>query len=267
MKRIFNLTLGAFAMLAVALLSAFISMRLAIHGREVEVPRLTGLSFAEAQKQTSALGLRLTLEDSFYSPHTPAGSILAQSPSPGVTVRHEWPVRITASLGPQQVAIPTVLGQTERTADINIRRLSLELGVVAQLPVPGEPGVVLAQTPNANAAGVDRPRVSLLVSAPEEPEAPPAFVMPPLTGLTLAAASARAAVVGLHIVSADDLGVRPQRPLTPSGRIMSQTSFPGPSAAPATPEPITLASTVIAQTPASGHRVIKGDAVHITLTN
>lgn len=269
MKHIFNLTLGAFAMLVIALLSAFISMRLAIHGSEVAVPQLTGLTFSEAQKRTGSLGLQLTLENSFYSPGAPAGTILAQSPSPGVTVRHQWPIRITASLGPQQVAIPDVLGQTERTATVNIRRLGLELGAVAQIPSPGEPGLVLTQTPGGNAAGVDRPRVSLLLSAPPETEPPAAFVMPTLTGLTLAGATTRAASIGLHIVSADDLGLAPAHPAatTPSGRLMSQTYFPGPSAnstAPATPP---TEATVIAQTPASGHRVIKGDPVHITLSN
>ena len=38
MRRLFNILLGALAMLAVALLSAFVTMRLAIHGREVKVP-------------------------------------------------------------------------------------------------------------------------------------------------------------------------------------------------------------------------------------
>ena len=48
MKRIFHIVLGALAMLVVALLSAFLAMRLAIHGREVDVPTLTGLTVAEA---------------------------------------------------------------------------------------------------------------------------------------------------------------------------------------------------------------------------
>src|ERR1700723_3392516 len=182
MKRIFNLILGALAMLVVALLSAFISMRLAIHGREGTVPNLTGLSIADASKQANAVGLRVNLENRFYSPTTPPGLVLAQSPSPGVTVRREWAVRITESLGAQQVAIPNVIGQSERTASINVRRLGLDLGAVASIPEPGPPGVVIAQTPNPNAAGVDRPRVSLLLSAPEESESS-AFVMPSLAGL------------------------------------------------------------------------------------
>jgi eukaryotic-like serine/threonine-protein kinase len=264
-NRFFNIVLGALAMLIVALLSAFITMRLAIHGREVKVPNLTGLTLADASKQTRSMGLRLTLENRFYSPNTPPGSVLAQSPAAGATVRRQWAVRVTESLGAQQVAIPDLLGQSERTASINIRRLGLELGAVAHVASPGEPGIVIAQTPSPNAAGVDRPRVSLLLSEPEEAESPEAFVMPSLTGLTLAGAAARAAAAGLHIVSAEALNL-------PTPAAIASTSTPGSPAPAATPPAAPVAQsasvgTVIAQSPPVGHRVVKGDAVHITLTN
>ena len=106
---------------------------------------------------------------------------------------------------------PRPPGQSERTATINIRRLGLEQGIVAHFPSSGDPGVVIAQTPPPNAAGVDTPRVSLLLSEPEEAESPDAFVMPSLTGLTLAGAAARAAAAGLHIASAEDLNLAPPR--------------------------------------------------------
>jgi eukaryotic-like serine/threonine-protein kinase len=273
-NRFFNIVLGALAMLIVALLSAFITMRLAIHGREVKIPNLTGLTLPEAGQKTRSLGLRLNLENRFYSPNTPPGRILAQSPAPGATVRRQWAVRVTESLGAQQVAIPDLLGQSERTASINIRRLGLEPGVVAHVASPGEPGVVIAQSPSPNAAGVDRPRVSLLLSEPEEAESPQAFVMPSLAGLTLAGAAARAAAAGLHIASAEDLNL--------PTRASAETATPATTANPATPgspsaiaaappaSPIAQAltvGTVVAQSPPAGHRVVKGDAVHITLTN
>jgi beta-lactam-binding protein with PASTA domain len=266
-NRFFNIVLGALAMLVVALLSAFITMRLAIHGREVKVPDLTGLTLADASKQTRSHGLILTLENRFYSPNTPPGHILAQSPAPGVTVRRQWAVRVTESLGAQQVAIPDVLGQSERTASINIRRLGLELGAVAHVAAPGEPGVVIAQTPAPNAAGVDRPRVSLLLSEPAQAESPDAFVMPSLAGLTLAGAAARAYAAGLRIVSAEELNTPTQAPAAAPDAAQPSTASPGsPSTAPPATQSVSI-GTVIAQTPPPGHRVVKGDPVHITLTH
>jgi beta-lactam-binding protein with PASTA domain len=271
-NRFFNIVLGALAMLVIALLSAFITMRLAIHGREVKVPNLTGLTLSEASKQTRSLGLILHLENRFYSPNTPPGHVLAQSPAPGVTVRRQWAVRVTESLGAQQVAIPDVLGQSERTASINIRRLGLELGAVAHIAAPGEPGVVIAQTPAPNAAGVDRPRVSLLLSEPQEAESPQAFLMPSLTGLTLAGAAARAYAAGLRIVSAEDLNTpTPATVATDASApatVVSPSTGPAPTASPASPPTQSISiGTVIAQTPPAGHRVVKGDPVRITLTN
>jgi beta-lactam-binding protein with PASTA domain len=268
-NRFFNIVLGALAMLIVALVSAFIAMRLAIHGREVKVPNLTGLTLAEAGKQTRSLGLSLTLEDRFYSPSTAPGHILAQYPAAGATVRRQWAVRVTESLGAQQVAIPDLLGQTERTASINIRRLGLELGAVARVAAPAESGVVIAQTPLPNAAGVDRPRVSLLLSEPDEAESPQAVVMPSLAGLTLAGASARTAAAGLRIVSAEDLNL--PTPASATGSPAGSPTTPG-SPSPTAPAAVPAAQavsagTVIAQSPPAGHRVVKGDPVHITLTN
>jgi eukaryotic-like serine/threonine-protein kinase len=269
-NRFFNIVLGALAMLVVALLSAFITMRLAIHGREVKVPNLTGLTLADASKQARSLGLILHLENRFYSPNTPPGHVLAQSPAPGVTVRRQWAVRVTESLGAQQVAIPDVLGQSERTASINIRRLGLELGAVAHIAAPGEPGVVIAQTPAPNAAGVDRPRVSLLLSEPQEAESPQAFLMPSLTGLTLAGAAARAYAAGLRIVSAEDLNTPAPATVATDASAPATVVSPstGPAPTPASPPTQSISiGTVIAQTPPAGHRVVKGDPVRITLTN
>jgi beta-lactam-binding protein with PASTA domain len=166
MRRFFTILLGALAMIAVALLSAFLTMRLAIHGREVEVPNVAGLTVAEANDTASKLGLHMNLENHFYSTATPAGRILSQFPAAGTKVRREWVMRVTESIGPQRVSVPNVVGETEREASVTIRRLALDLGTVAYIPAPGSPGVVLAQTPTPAAEGVDGPRISLLVSEP-----------------------------------------------------------------------------------------------------
>lgn len=269
-NRFFNILLGGMAMIAVALISAFITMRLAIHGREVEVPNLAGLTIAEASQTAGSQGLNLNVENRFYSDDVAPGHILAQSPTSGVTVRREWTVRVTESLGPQKVSVPDLIGQTERPASILMRRLTLDMGTVAQLPTDAETGVVLAQTPTPNASGIDRPQVSLLLSAPEDPDAT-AYVMPSLTGLTLAGAAARAAAAGVHIASVEDVNL--PAPTAPAGSAAPPT--PAAPIAPKAPEtPIAPASatavqpgTVVDQSPLAGYRVVKGDAVHITLTH
>ena len=254
-------------MLAVALTSAFIAMRLAIHGREVVVPNLAGLSIAEASHKAHSLGLSLNLENKFYSPNTPPGLVLAQSPAPGSKVRREWAVRITESLGAQQVSVPNLIGQSERAATINLRRLSLDLGSVAHIAAPGEPGIVLAQSPPPNAEGVDRPQVSLLLSEPEDSQPAPGVVMPSLIGLNLSSAYARAAAAGLHVASIQSLPASPT-PATPATDPTTKPTTPTPAAATtpsATAIPVSSPEVVVAQTPPAGHHAVKGEEVHLTL--
>jgi beta-lactam-binding protein with PASTA domain len=263
MKRIFTLVLGALALVAVALISAFIAMRLAIHGREAVVPNLSGLSVADANSLASRAGLTLNLENRFYSADVAAGRILAQDPAAGSRVRREWPVRITESLGAQSVNIPDLTGQTERAAIIGIRRLSLELRAVAHLAIAGDPDVVLTQTPPANAGGVDGPRLSLLVSdaIPGDTQAP-AYAMPLLVGLSYSAANARAASAGLHLVAVTESALPTAAAVAAPGVASAQNGLSA-----ATPSAATVRSSgiVTAQSPQAGRRVVQGDVVHVTL--
>jgi beta-lactam-binding protein with PASTA domain len=268
MKRIFTLVLGALALVAVALIFAFIAMRLAIHGREAVVPNLSGLSVADANSVASRSGLALNLENRFYSADVPAGRILSQDPAAGSRVRREWPVRITESLGAQRVEIPDLTGQTERSATIGIRRLLLELGVVAHLAIAGDPDVVLTQTPPANASGVDGPRVSLLVSDAAIAQ-PNAYAMPSLVGLSYSAANARATSAGLHLVAVTGAAL-PTAASTanpaPNGLTTPAPSVAAPTAPSAThPAAVRPSGIVTAQSPQAGRRVVQGDVVHVTL--
>ena len=94
------------------------------------------------------------------------------------------------------IRTPTVI---PGVAAIEVRRVGLELEETAQMPYNGvQPGTVIAQNPQQGAAGVERPSVSLLVSTPA-PNLAPAMVMPQLTGMPLAAATALAVHAGLKV--------------------------------------------------------------------
>ncbi len=272
-------------MLAVALLSAFIAMRLAIHGREVEVPNLAGLTLQEASTKAGRLGLSLRLENKFYSADVPSGHILGQFPLPGASVRPEWAIRVTESIGSQQVSIPAITGQAERPASLALRRSSLELGTIASIAAPGDPGIVLAQSPPPNASGVDRPLVSILLSQSAS-ATPQAFVMPQLTGLSVSTAFARAGASGLRITAAEPPSNAPAS-ISASGTTKTQPStgyhesfFPGApiapmldassgSGAPASAPTLNSSSpgTVTGQSPPAGHRITRGETIRLTVTN
>jgi beta-lactam-binding protein with PASTA domain len=252
--RAFRISMTLLAMTAVALLSALITMRLAIHTGEVEVPSLSGLTVEEAADKTSSAQLNLTVENRFYSTTVPAGRVLSQSPSPGASVRKGWHMRITESMGPQRVAIPDTVGLNERDAAMAIRRASLDLGAIAHLPSPGAAEIVLAQTPPANAEGVDKPEVSLLLSQLESASLR-AYVMPNLVGMSYTAASAKMREMDLRVYA-----IVPQPvPVAVDPNAPAGTPPPAPVAT-------IPAGVVLSQNPAAGMRVSAAETARVKMS-
>src|SRR6201993_5591631 len=101
-------------LIAVALGAAILTMHFAIHGAEVQVPALKGMTVADARSQTAGLGLNLEVDNRYYSGEVAAGHILSQSPAAGTVVRREWRVRVSESLGPQKVDVPDTVGNDQR---------------------------------------------------------------------------------------------------------------------------------------------------------
>src|SRR5580693_558398 len=183
MKSFFRHGLQALILLMVALVSALTAMRSAIHGREVAVPDLLGKTPVEARRVAEANGFQFEVERQYYSPRVPEGRILSQLPPPGTQIRRGWQIRVAQSLGPQRVEIPNVLAQSQRAAELNIRRRGLDVGAVAQIGMRGAPSEqVLGQSPPPNASGIAAPKISLLTTQPAPPQA---FLMPNFTGQAL----------------------------------------------------------------------------------
>lgn len=183
LRKLLRYFLLALVLLLVFLGSALLAMRFAIHGREVRVPSLAGLTPVEAERMANANGLVLSVESRFYTPGTPQGRIVSQVPAPGIRVRRGWKILVAESLGPQRSAIPNLIGQSEHAADINVSRHGLEIGSVAALHFPGAPpDTVVSQSPPPNAKDATSPRISLVFSASDNAQR---YVMPSFVGKTL----------------------------------------------------------------------------------
>ncbi|HTW79245.1 MAG TPA: PASTA domain-containing protein [Terracidiphilus sp.] len=248
-KNFFQVASLLLLLVAVGLMAAVITMQFAIHGAEVQVPALKGMTVADARSETSGLGLNLDVDNRYYSSDVAAGHILTQSPDPGTIVRREWRVRVSESLGPQKVDVPDTVGSAERVADLELRRAGLELGVTARLPFAGAPeGAVLAQDPPAHAQDIAQPTVNLLVAAPGA-NTPDGYVMPDMTGRPAIGAQAELTRVGIKNAPLKfvDVGV----PDVGSG-----------SAPPKVP---IMPGSVIAQTPAAGSRIDQDTTVTLTV--
>ena len=235
-------------LVVVALVAALVTMHFAIHGAEVQVPALKGMTVADARSETAGLGLNLDVDNRYYSADVAAGHILSQSPVPGTVVRREWRVRVAESLGPQSVDVPDTVGSDERVATLELRRAGLQVGEIAHLPnAAAAGGTVLAQDPPAHAKGIAQPAVNLLVAAPEA-EGPDGYAMPDLTGWPLASAQAALAKVGIH--AAPPIFVDLPVPPVGSGN---------------PPKPPVKPGVVVAQSPTAGSRVDQSTQVKLTV--
>ncbi len=234
MRTLLRYALLGLVLLAVMLVSALITMRLAIHGREIVVPKLVGLTPAEAERVALGTGLLVQVESRFYSADVPEGRIMSQVPPAGATVRRGWRVRVAESLGPQRVIIPSVIGQSARAAELNLQRRGLELGSVAVAHIPAAPpDRVVAQSPPPNAS-LYAPKISLLVSAPREEQQ---FVMPNFVGRPLAEATRAVEAAGLKVAEGE------------------------PPAAGSPAAPRNGAAVIVRQTPAAGQRASAGATI------
>ena len=234
MRTFFRIVVLVLVLATVMLISALSAMRFAIHGREVAVPRMVGMTPAEAERAADALGIRMEIESRYFSSDVPEGRILSQVPLAGTIVRRGSRVRVAESLGPQRAVIPDVVGQSLRAAEINVKRRSLELGTVAVASIPGQPpGQVVAQTPPPSAPAA-LPRVDLLIT-PDASET--SFVMPDLTGHTVPEIETIVETAGLKLRARD---------------------------VPANGAPV---GVIVKQWPEAGQRIVAGTVIGVDVTN
>jgi eukaryotic-like serine/threonine-protein kinase len=255
MRNALRYLLLALVLLIVALISAVTAMRLAIHGREVMVPDLRGKTPLEARSLAEQVGLGARVESSYYSQTVPQGRVLSEMPPAGTFVRRGWEIRLALSLGPQRVAIPRVVGESERAAGMTLVERGLELGWTDRTQMPGAAaGQVLAQNPQPNATHVSAPKISLLVAEPSSPEA---LVMPSFVGQPLGSVTTMLASAGLTLGK-----VVVQAPSTP---VPDGLAPPGPAEVSTPAAVVSPASVVVSQDPGPGEKVYAESAVNFVV--
>jgi eukaryotic-like serine/threonine-protein kinase len=175
---------GKLVLLGVALLITYVlftagAMRVALRSREVLVPDLLNQTAAEATETMTRVGLSLRVDEMRrLDPKTPADHIVAQDPPGGSTLRSQRNVRVWLSAGPRATAVPSVTGQTERSAEQRLLQDGLAVAAISEIRTQTyAPDVVVAQDPEPRTPAE---RVALLISRPESGTG---YVMPDLIGV------------------------------------------------------------------------------------
>jgi len=253
-------------LVTVALVSALVTMRIAVHGREVEVPDVRGKTPGEAHRLAEERGLSTQTERQYYSPAVPEGRVLSQVPEPGSVVRRGWELRLALSLGPQRVTIPQMVGESQRAAAIVLQQHGLD-GSVAEIDLPGAiAGQVIGQDPPANAVDVAAPKVSLLVVQEASPDnyAMPGFVGRPLGSAMIAIKDAGFSLGKVTIAppAAAASIANPTAPVPTSESSATSPTNPLQTTTGAAPSP---AAIIVSQDPAPGRKVAAGSEIRFVV--
>jgi len=125
------------------------------------VPKVVGLSQSTAQRRIRAAGF--LVRTTYVASSKPSGTVVAQRPAPGTSLRRGSPVRINVSSGPNPKpakAVPDVTGEDEATATSDLQAAGFRVSVVDQpTSDQNQDGVVLDEDP---AAGTRAPAGSVV---------------------------------------------------------------------------------------------------------
>ncbi len=202
----------------------------------VLLPNLVGMTEDEASVTIKQLGLEPFTVDA-HDLEIPAGTVISQVPSPDslavapVQQRRLWPWLLGAAALVLLLfggfllwrlnatyPVPSVIGQTQMTAQQTIEDAGFVVGSVISSPVAGVPrGAVASQIPSANAQAKLRSDVALVVSSGE-----PLVVIPNVVGRTESQATTDLAQVDLTTQA-----VRAYDATVPAGSVISQFPIAG----------------------------------------
>ncbi len=132
--------------LAFALLGAMLVAAFAIGSTgSVRVPALRGLT----RQQVSTRARNLSLQPSFSSRYAGAtrGTVIAQTPGPGRTVRQGSAIRILLSAGPRPVKVPALAGETSADAGAALAKVGLKARITQVVAPLDTAGTVTSQSP------------------------------------------------------------------------------------------------------------------------
>ena len=201
--------LGPTAILILAALAAFstglfvfnnLIMPRFIHSTaEVKVPDLANLNYDQAEIALKPLGLVLSRAGERFDPAVPRGFILSQDPAPETPVRGRKRVMVVVSLGEEFSSVPSLFGESLRSARFLLQRSGLRVTGITRAPSDevGE-GLIAGTDPPAETVLPRNASVALLVSAGTGQEQ---YVMPDLVGREISGVRRHLESLGFRVIT------------------------------------------------------------------
>ncbi len=177
-----KLTVLVGVLIAVGLSSAYMGMRLAVRGTEVEVPSIMGRPVGDATEILDRVHLKREVIGERFDPEIPKGVVISQHPQPGRSIKSQRKVQVILSLGTKTNPVPDLRGSPLRVARLMASHAGFELGNISEISMADIPeGQIVQQFPPPDSKDLLSPKIDVLVSGGFLSR----YVMPDLTGRSL----------------------------------------------------------------------------------
>lgn len=160
-----------------------VTLQVSAGPQQVTVPKLAGLTQAQAEQSLNSQGLRLNPEIKKEASSTDdKDKVVAQTPDGGQKIDSDGQVTITLGSGPDKVRVPDVVGQTVDVAQSTLADTAGFKVTVQEVPNNQPKGTVIATNPAAGTQADKGSNITVQVSTGDQ------LTMPDLRGLTPAQA-------------------------------------------------------------------------------
>ncbi len=177
-----KLTVLVGVLIAVGLSSAYMGMRLAVRGTEVEVPSIIGQPVGTATEILEQVNLQREVMGERFDSEALKGVVLSQAPPAGGTIKAQRKVQVILSLGAKKSPVPDLRGAPLRVARLLVSQAGFELGNISEISMDGFPkGQIVQQFPPPNSKELLSPKIDVLVSNGTVSR----YVMPDVTNQSL----------------------------------------------------------------------------------
>ena len=130
-RRVFykHITIFAFVILLIMLLSSIILNYYTGHGEKMPMPDLRGKTFSQVAEIASKYGFELQVVDSIFLPNQKKGTVVDHTPKPGVNIKKNRVIFLTvSSFNPELIKMPDMVNTSLRQAKTMLETYGLELG-------------------------------------------------------------------------------------------------------------------------------------------
>jgi len=188
------LGLGAGAVLAGYLTAYLILFPAPILPGHQAVPRVLGLTVAEAQAEIQKSQLQVTDGGAEPHPTAPQGVVIWQDPPPGVIAPEGTKVTLVSSAGPPKIPVPDVARLDAALAQSLVTAAGLVVSQVESVQAAAPMGLAMLTRPPAGTALAPGAGVTVVVS-----RGAPTISIPDLLGMASADARTRLEQDGLQL--------------------------------------------------------------------